>query len=382
MTAIIHADEALANVDTSSAINSGSSSVLDSSLSSDVPSQVTIEYLPCVATFDSYEDENGESVRYLAKLEYHGPKGTYVNGKTLAPFFDNQNESDDVDSSDEHRNPFPGIAAVAIGCGVDSDDDCSKVKAFLDVLSASCISDTKDEDMDTSMIIECIQPNLGFATMKEENDSFREMSDEMKKEAVLNRTMGPGKMAAFAYEVALKAVQQRWGKELLNDNEPETDAQDAAQNNKEESAPELVEVIEEKPHFIDPEKTRYACKRCRTVLFSTDDLEDPPHTQSLHDFRRRGQTAGQRACQNLCLSDPLPWMNGCNDMEGKLHCPKCNTKVGHYSWTGAQCSCGTWVTPAIMVPISKVDEMKPASQNVIAASRPLMFVQPNVISPL
>ena len=387
VAAIIHADELLASVDTLAI--SGSSSVDPSSsrnntsrlqeLPSGVPPQVTIEYLPCVATFDSYEDEKGESVRYLAKLEYHGPNGTLVNGKSLAPFFDHQHESDDDDNNGEVQNPFPGIAGVAIGCGVDTDDDFAKVKTFLDALSSSCISEATD--VDVSMIIECIQPNTEFSSMKEENDLFRDMSDEKKREAVKNRTIGPGKMAFFAYEVAEKAVQQRWRKELLADNKPGTNTtQDVTQNDGDEAAPELLEVEEAASHFIDPEKTRYACKRCRSVLFSTDDLEDPPHAQSLHNFGRRGQTSGQGMCQNLFIADPLPWMHGCNEMEGKLHCPKCQTKVGHYSWTGAQCSCGTWVTPAILVPVSKVDEMKPASQNIIASSGPLMFAQPpNVI---
>eukprot|EP00986_Skeletonema_menzelii_P017401 scaffold19268_cov148-Skeletonema_menzelii.AAC.8 len=373
VVAIIHADESLASVDTlaiSSSVDPSSSQRLQE-LPSGVPPEVMIEYLPCVATFDSYEDDNGESVRYLAKLEYHGPNGTLVNGKTLAPFFD-QNESNDDD--DEIQNPFPGIAGVAIGCGVDTNDDFDKVKSFMESLSSSCI--TEATDVDINMIVECIQPNPEFTSMKEENDCFRDMSDDMKREAVVNRTIGPGKMAIFAYKVAEKAVQQRWGKELLTDNEPETDTQDVAQTDGDEEATELVE-IEAAPHFIDPEKIRYACKRCRSVLFSIDDLEDPPHAQSLHNFRRKGQTSNQGMCQNLFIADPLPWMNGCNETEGKLHCPKCQTKVGHYAWTGAQCSCGTWVTPAIMVPVSKVDEMKPASQNIIATSGPFVFAQPS-----
>ena len=374
VVAIIHADESLASVDTlasSSSVDPSSSQRLQE-LPSGVPPEVTIEYLPCVATFDSYEDEKGESVRYLAKLEYHGPNGTLVNGKTLAPFFDRQNESID-DDDDEIQNPFPGIAGVAVGCGVDTDDDFDKVKTFMEALSSSCITEATDTDM--NMIVECIQPNPEFTSMKEENDCFRDMSDDMKREAVRNRTIGPGKMAIFAYKVAEKCNRQRWEKELITDNKPESDTQDVAQTDGDEEAPELVEV-EAAPHFIDPEKTRYACKRCRSVLFSIDDIEDPPHAQSLHNFRRKGQTSSQGMCQNLFIADPLPWMNGCNEMEGKLHCPKCQTKVGHYSWTGAQCSCGTWVTPAIMVPVSKVDEMKPASQNIIATSGPFVFAQP------
>lgn len=31
---------------------------------------------------------------------------------------------------------------------------------------------------------------------------------------------------------------------------------------------------------------------------------------------------------------------------------------------GAQCSCGTWLTPAIQVPLSKVDIVNPCTANV------------------
>ncbi|KAL7444285.1 hypothetical protein ACHAXM_009397 [Skeletonema potamos] len=361
VAAIIHADESLASIDIflTLSVDPSSSSPNNNTLQqlpSGVPPHVKVEYLPCVATFDSYEDESGKLVRYLAKLEYHGPNGTHVNGKTLAPFFDYHNESDD---DDEIQNPFPGIAGVAVGCGVDTDDDFAKVKAFLEALSTSCTSEATR--IHESMIIECVRPNFEFSSMKEENDSFRDMSDDMKREAVMNRTIGPGKMSIFAYEVARKAVQRRWGKELLTDNKPETDKQD---DDGDKPAPGLMGKAAV-PHFIDPEKTRYACKRCRSVLFGTDDLEDPPHLQARHNFRRKGQTSAQGMCQNLFIADPLPWMHGCNEMEGKLHCPKCQTKVGHYTWTGAQCSCGTWVTPAILVPVSKVDEMIPASQTMM-----------------
>ncbi|KAL7452474.1 hypothetical protein ACHAWC_004193 [Mediolabrus comicus] len=389
VAAIIHADECLAQVDTLLSV-SGLPSQNDPSSSPNtptqlpigVPSQVKIEYLPCVATFDSYEDEDGKAVRYLSRLEYHGPNGTLVNGKTLAPFFDDLGESitndDDDNNDDEIPNPFPGIGAVAIGCGVDTDDDVAKVKTFMDALSSSCASQATD-DHNMSMIIECIQPNQEFSSMKEENDAFRDMSDEMKKEVVKNRTIGPGKMANFVYAVAQIAVSQRWQKELSTNATLETEQHDIVQEEEDidGTAPELVEITEV-PHVIDPEKTRYACKRCRSILFGTDDLEDPPHAQSLHNFRKKGQSSSSGLCQNLFIAEPLPWMHGCSEMEGKLHCPKCNTKVGHYCWTGAQCSCGTWVTPAILVPVSKVDEMKPISQQDISGGS-MIFARPNVI---
>lgn len=46
-------------------------------------------------------------------------------------------------------------------------------------------------------------------------------------------------------------------------------------------------------------------------------------------------------------------------VEGKFGCPKCDTKIGTWNWSGAQCSCGTWVVPAIQVPRSKVDLVPP-----------------------
>ncbi|KAG5175166.1 hypothetical protein JKP88DRAFT_229260 [Tribonema minus] len=51
-------------------------------------------------------------------------------------------------------------------------------------------------------------------------------------------------------------------------------------------------------------------------------------------------------------------MGGMDDLEGKICCPgkHCSARVGTYKWTGSQCSCGTWITPAIQIPKSKVDE--------------------------
>ena len=43
-------------------------------------------------------------------------------------------------------------------------------------------------------------------------------------------------------------------------------------------------------------------------------------------------------------------------VEGKLACPKCATRLGSFNWSGAQCSCGAWVTPAVQVVRSRVDE--------------------------
>ena len=119
-----------------------------------VPVTVDIEYLPCVATFDAYDDERGASVRYLARLEYHGPSGTLVKGKSLAPFFD---EIDPAGDDDGAKNPFLGIAAVAIGCGIEGDDDVDKIRCFFKALS-SC-SGAQMSGGQSGTIIQCLKPN-------------------------------------------------------------------------------------------------------------------------------------------------------------------------------------------------------------------------------
>jgi hypothetical protein len=53
--------------------------------------------------------------------------------------------------------------------------------------------------------------------------------------------------------------------------------------------------------------------------------------------------------------DMMDWMGEMPELEGPLKCPKCKSRVGSYKWTGAQCSCGVWVSPALQVSKSRVD---------------------------
>ena len=397
VTSLLHADKSRNNISTISLILSegetaaaeiGAAANIIPTLPDYIPSTITIEFLPIVATFDSYEDESGTTIRYLVKLEYHGPKGTLVKGKSLAPFFDDMQTNDsDVDNENEVENYFPGIPAVAIGCGIESTDDVDKIRNVLETMSnsysAQLNSKVDCERNSSSMIIECIKPNAEYTTMKEENEAYRNLNEDEKKQALQEGTIGPGKMANFVYNIAKQAVRQRFEKELKKYEQSLILIAKEEDNEKVEG--QVIEVqqptihqqqiidtaVPDTKHMPDPTKVRYACKICRSVLFGIEDLEDPPHTASQHNFRKKGYNnrLGTSSCQAHFISQPLPWMveqNGCsmNDidsgcMEGKLHCYKCHTKVGHYSWTGSQCSCGTWVTPAIMVPMSKVDEMKP-----------------------
>ena len=67
---------------------------------------------------------------------------------------------------------------------------------------------------------------------------------------------------------------------------------------------------------------------------------------------------GSKPCGCVFLH-PLAWMRGVEEgpVEGKLLCPKCDAKVGHFNWSGLRCGCGAFVCPAFYLVASKVDAM-------------------------
>uniref|UniRef100_A0A1A9UW41 Uncharacterized protein n=1 Tax=Glossina austeni TaxID=7395 RepID=A0A1A9UW41_GLOAU len=70
-------------------------------------------------------------------------------------------------------------------------------------------------------------------------------------------------------------------------------------------------------------------------------------------------------CQNILFIEPIAWMRHIvTSTQGKLNCPKCEQKLGNFSWiNGCQCPCGEEVSPAFYLIPSKV-ELSKAVQNV------------------
>eukprot|EP00511_Aplanochytrium_stocchinoi_P006369 CAMPEP_0204822342 /NCGR_PEP_ID=MMETSP1346-20131115/535_1 /ASSEMBLY_ACC=CAM_ASM_000771 /TAXON_ID=215587 /ORGANISM="Aplanochytrium stocchinoi, Strain GSBS06" /LENGTH=411 /DNA_ID=CAMNT_0051948507 /DNA_START=297 /DNA_END=1532 /DNA_ORIENTATION=+ len=123
----------------------------------------------------------------------------------------------------------------------------------------------------------------------------------------------------------------------------------------------------------------FYCKRCREPLFEANNLSQ--HAEGMHEISRRkkwkdahtnkkaasSSTESETQCLSYFLLEAPVWMlkeEGPNsesfvsEVEGKIVCPnhRCAAKFGNYAWSGAQCSCGTWICPAIQVPKSKVDK--------------------------
>ena len=113
--------------------------------------------------------------------------------------------------------------------------------------------------------------------------------------------------------------------------------------------------------------TWFKCKKCRAPLFTAAmlDIHEPGAGQAAFKPRKREARVVPDGCtSHFLLSDAIEGDAGSRltSIEGKLGCPKCTTRIGNFDWSGMQCSCGTWVTPAVQVIKSKVDESAPPQQ--------------------
>ncbi|GMI55707.1 hypothetical protein ScalyP_jg5013 [Parmales sp. scaly parma] len=170
-----------------------------------------------------------------------------------------------------------------------------------------------------------------FKTMAEELKFYKALSPPLRLEADDSGTIGPGKVAK-----CVRAFFEKRGRD--------------------------------QPHF--------RCRTCRTPLFTAQQFEDPPHSPATHSFNRRQKSGNYQveghSCESFFINvDSLPVdhfirtgtkSNGMLSLDegaqdGKLHCPndKCGGKIGSFVMYGKQCSCGTYITPAVMVGKSKVD---------------------------
>ncbi|KAG0233409.1 hypothetical protein BGW42_007494 [Actinomortierella wolfii] len=104
------------------------------------------------------------------------------------------------------------------------------------------------------------------------------------------------------------------------------------------------------------------CKKCRRALVSRDAVIThlPGQGQASFQYRKRNGTlnvtepVNSVTCQSYFI-EPIEWIQGLHELEGKISCPKCDSKLGTFNWAGEQCSCGSWVTPAFMLHKGKVD---------------------------
>lgn len=298
-----------------------------------------VEFIPCVAQFDSYEtNDSTTTVRYLVNLKAF-ERGSNEH-RSLLPLFDAASVED---------SPPPIAGAAIIGVGMEGEADANLVHTFLQTMMRF--------PEGIQIPVAAIQPNAEYATMAEEMQAYRNLTAEEKATVSESGLMGPGKMAAFVSKFSLEIIQDPCTMDVSNGLLGRQKSHDSTPQ---ETAPTTKTNNAETTLMIDSEKTMYLCRKCRTVLFGIDSLNE--HAPAKHSFSYRKQASSNTntiTCQSMFLVESLPWMGDTNANEGKFGCPRCHSKLGGWNWSGAQCSCGTWVVPAIQIPTSRMDAYEP-----------------------
>eukprot|EP00026_Physarum_polycephalum_P003235 Phypoly_transcript_03245.p1 GENE.Phypoly_transcript_03245~~Phypoly_transcript_03245.p1 ORF type:complete len:803 (+),score=274.81 Phypoly_transcript_03245:77-2485(+) len=110
----------------------------------------------------------------------------------------------------------------------------------------------------------------------------------------------------------------------------------------------------------EPGVVDYACKMCRTKLFTSENLQSHQTVQGLKEGMCR-----------MYFLDKLDWMK--EGAEGRLACPKCDQKLGRFDANGISCSCGEIVKPAYKVQKSRVDPVGEKPKNSDSSDQDLQF---------
>ncbi|KAJ4787054.1 hypothetical protein LUZ62_038300 [Rhynchospora pubera] len=110
-------------------------------------------------------------------------------------------------------------------------------------------------------------------------------------------------------------------------------------------------------------KVAYRCKKCRRVVALQENVVShvPREGETCFDWNKRRYTrpfnpSEENECSSLFV-EPMKWMTAVEEgaLEGKLHCIHCDARLGYFNWSGIQCSCGSWITPAFQIVKSRVD---------------------------
>lgn len=114
-------------------------------------------------------------------------------------------------------------------------------------------------------------------------------------------------------------------------------------------------------HMHQSESSSDESKICpKNLLERVDTLNINSSSENLIDDESQ-----QQRCKEILFIEPLAWMIDIGKQtQGKLNCPKCQSKLGNYTWINScNCPCGKNVSPAFYLVPSKV-ELTHSVQNV------------------
>ncbi|KDO53605.1 hypothetical protein CISIN_1g014598mg [Citrus sinensis] len=127
---------------------------------------------------------------------------------------------------------------------------------------------------------------------------------------------------------------------------------------------EVLSGVEAIPNGGDNRTPAYRCKKCRRVVALQENVVDhiPGEGETAFEWhKRKSGNRFNRSDESECSSifvEPLRWMTAVEEgaLEGKLSCAHCEARLGYFNWSGIQCSCGSWITPAFQLHKSRVDK--------------------------
>ena len=145
---------------------------------------------------------------------------------------------------------------------------------------------------------------------------------------------------------------------------------------------EYIKRLEEYDKYINDNIPNYIfkCGKCRKTLFNDKQLilfHDNLAKDKYSNKRRKNNAVKTTECTSYFLSIERLMADNENEnnsnkdtfeeiMENKnmklesgaIKCKKCSFKLGEFFPKGTQCSCGSWVVPAVQIVKSKVDKVK------------------------
>ncbi|CAL0332852.1 unnamed protein product [Lupinus luteus] len=120
--------------------------------------------------------------------------------------------------------------------------------------------------------------------------------------------------------------------------------------------------VEEATKVENKRRLTYRCKKCRRVVALQENVvyHTPGEGETSFEYKRRSGNPFDNSNESECSSvfiEPLRWMKAVEEgeLEGKLLCAQCDARLGYFNWTGIQCSCGSWITPAFQLHKGRVD---------------------------
>lgn len=126
----------------------------------------------------------------------------------------------------------------------------------------------------------------------------------------------------------------------------------------------------------------YRCRKCRCLVATSANVVERESASQAAEAAaafppwRRGGAGGRGpllpelagggadlAVGGSVFVEPLRWMEGIVDsgeVQGKLYCPRCASRLGGFHWAGRQSSGGAWVAPAFQLHLGRMDAVTAA----------------------